>query len=99
MIQWRFAGPATQLFSDLRAGPIASDDVRAGRLRSIGKVNCDDVVVVLGDIVDGLAPLQKNQFSATATTTSARRTILPVHPNPTASDSSNAVSAALLSSR
>ena len=57
MIQWRFAGADTELFSDLRARPVASDEVCAGCLRSIGEVNCDIIVVVLGDIVDSLAPL------------------------------------------
>ena len=57
MVQWRFAGPDTQLFSDLRARPVASDEVCARCLRPIGEVNCDILVVVLGDIVDSLAPL------------------------------------------
>lgn len=57
MIQWRFTCPDTQLFSDSRARPVASDEVCAGCLRSIGEVNCDIFVVVLGDIVDSLAPL------------------------------------------
>ena len=88
MVQWRFAGPGTELFSDFRAGPVASNQVSAGCLRSM---DCDFVVVALGDIVDSLAPLQQDRYSVTATYMSARRTILPEHPNPTASNSSNAV--------
>lgn len=57
MVQWRFAGPAAELFSDARAGAVASDQVRARGLRSIGEVDCDFVVVVLSDIMNSFAPL------------------------------------------
>lgn len=94
MVQRRFTGPATELFPDSRAGTVASNQVSAGGLRAVGEVDRDVVVVVLGDIMDGLAPLQQDMYSATSTNTSTCRTISPEHPNLPTSNSSTAVAAA-----